>query len=381
MHSNTKLQKLSASVSEKTSPKVPKKVLMLLFMGIFCVGCGPTQTQEAMKSNAQSLARLDNRVSSIEGRMLALDLEVKASQDRVYEVRNRSGRKTGMTAHVMAVQPTQMATAPVRQAPRPARPATAPRQSQVASSPKLQPKPMTASVAPMPQAASSVPATTPSASASSSPKTAPLAQVNTPNPNISTGYNLALPPETAVLTPTAQSDTQVSVPGSPVTPASTGIAAPVAPQMPPSMAPGAPNSLGVAQATPPAPVKFSPTVPGEKNAYDRALRLVRSGQSQAGRDEFQAFLNQYPSSKLVPNAHYWIGESYYSQGNFNNALASFKQVSTNFPRHHKTSDALLKAAMTYQKLGDTENAKAHYQSVIKSFPRSSAARIARNKKL
>ncbi len=56
-------------------------------------------------------------------------------------------------------------------------------------------------------------------------------------------------------------------------------------------------------------------------------------------------------------------------------------MTTNFPRHHKTSDALLKAGLTYQRLGDIENAKLHYQTLISTFPRSSAERFARSKKL
>ncbi len=373
-------------ISNKSWKNPSKKLLAIICMGLFCSGCATTQMQQEVKSNSRNLARLDNKVSSMEGRMLAMDLEVKAGNERVYEVRNRGGRKTGMTAHPMGAQALNQT--PVRPAPRStaqtrkAAPA-ANKASMASPSPKLQPTPIAA--APM---TSTRPASSKAAPQNTGKSaTNPAAQSGGANNNISTGYNLALPPETAVLTPAAQSNTTVTVPGSAVTPESVGLTAAgrqratpmvAAAQMPPA---DAPKAAEVRSAPKAAPVKFSPTVAGEKNAYAQALNLVRGGQSADGREKFRAFLATYPQSKLVPNAYYWIGESYYSQGNFGEALSAFKQVTTRFPRHHKTSDALLKVAMTYQKLGDVANAKASYQTLIANFPRSSAARIARSKKL
>ncbi len=384
MKNKKQVNEMSAKLSIKTS----KKLLTAVFMGLFCVGCASTQMQEELNTNSKSIARLDNKVSTMEGRMLAMGLEVKSSNERVYEVRNRSGRKTGMTAHPMQTQIPEVANNANRQANQSSRvvqPSPTKRQVAVAPSPKLQPKPMVAAPT----------ATTLTAQNANKNITAPnQAQVNKPNSNISTGYNLALPPETAVLTPAAQNETTVSIPGNVVTAESVGITTPRSPtlsntqtkpsgpQMPPADAPMLANANNKPQqVNAPAPAKFAPTASGEKDAYAQALKLVRGGQAQNGRESFRAFLATYPQSKLVPNAYYWIGESYYSQGNFGEALAAFQQVINRFPMHHKTADALLKAAMTYEKLGDVANAKTHYQKVVSTFPRSNAARIARNKRL
>ncbi len=371
MQNGVKMQIKHKQVSGNTL----KKMSALVLMGLFCVGCANSKTQSPTQSNTQAIDALGQRVSTIEGRVLALGLEVKAGQEQVYEVRNRRGQKTGMTAHPTAQ--TAQGPAPVAYV-----------------SPKTNTQPRAVAPRPSTSAPAATAATGATAAVVPAPNTSPKAPMGKLDPNsglqkadstkqtLTAGDNLALPPETAVYTPAAQNN----MPNSSAAPKSAGIVASQAPQMPPAGAPLLPPQERAQPYSPTAPQSAAaaapaPAVAGEKGAYSQALNLVRSGQYQAGRDRFQAFLSTYPQSSLVPNAYYWIGESFYAQGNFNDALAAFKYITTNYPRHHKSPDALLKAGMTYQRLGDVENAKVHYQTLVSTFPRSNAARVARSKKL
>ena len=92
-----------------------------------------------------------------------------------------------------------------------------------------------------------------------------------------------------------------------------------------------------------------------------------------------AFLENYPSSAYAPNALYWIGESHYSQAQWDQAILSFKDVVARFPKHAKAADALLKLGMCYEKLKDKDNARFHYEALLEDFPASRAAGLAKPK--
>lgn len=92
-------------------------------------------------------------------------------------------------------------------------------------------------------------------------------------------------------------------------------------------------------------------------------------------------MQQYPQGRYTANAEYWIGECLYAQGNYKEALAQFQTVNTNYPRHHKNADALLKAGMSLSRLGDKPGAAQKYRTLLADFPNSEAARMARSRGL
>ena len=83
------------------------------------------------------------------------------------------------------------------------------------------------------------------------------------------------------------------------------------------------------------------------------------------------------NDKLVPNALYWKGETYYSQKDFIQAILTFKEVTGRFPKHDKSASALLKIGMSYDKVGDPDNAVFYLRALVEDFPKSSPARLAR----
>ena len=111
----------------------------------------------------------------------------------------------------------------------------------------------------------------------------------------------------------------------------------------------------------------------EQAAYQKALIAYAQRNYAEATHAFDAFITEYPKARLLPNALYWKGECLYAQGQFADAAYAFKQVIVNHPKHPKTSDALLKAAMTYRQLGDTENRIMHARILREDFPASPAA--------
>jgi len=135
-------------------------------------------------------------------------------------------------------------------------------------------------------------------------------------------------------------------------------------------------------AKPPVqPATPSPkTVQSPEELYTRSLALVREGKDmQAAREGFQQFVTSYPQHTLAVNAEYWIGETYYGDKQYKNAILQFQEIIDKYPGHAKVPSALLKQALAFQGLGDKENARLLLEKVVASYPQSPEAGKAREK--
>ncbi len=158
--------------------------------------------------------------------------------------------------------------------------------------------------------------------------------------------------------------------------------APLRAQNKPETATQATAQQQIAPAPAPAPTPAPAPKPApktEKGAYESALALYESGKNAESRKAMAAFMQTYPGSIYAPNALYWIGESHYSQSQWDQAILSFKDVVARFPKHAKAADALLKLGMSYEQLKDKDNARFHYEALLEDFPASRAAGLARQK--
>ncbi|MEO8809440.1 MAG: tol-pal system protein YbgF [Rhodanobacter sp.] len=114
-------------------------------------------------------------------------------------------------------------------------------------------------------------------------------------------------------------------------------------------------------------------------AYDTAFQSIRAGNYAAASREFRSFVKQYPSHPLVPNAWYWLGQSYFVTTNYSVALDAFRQLLTQFPQSDKVPDALLKVGYCQIELKQTDAAKATLKQVIAKYPGSDSASLAQER--
>jgi tol-pal system protein YbgF len=114
--------------------------------------------------------------------------------------------------------------------------------------------------------------------------------------------------------------------------------------------------------------------------YSRGLDLVqKAGDFSGGRDAFQEFLKRYPQHDLAVNAMYWIGEAWYGEKKYENAILQFQDVIQRHPDHPKAPAALLKQGLAFQALGDSKNARAILKKVVESYPKSDEAAKAKER--
>jgi tol-pal system protein YbgF len=113
--------------------------------------------------------------------------------------------------------------------------------------------------------------------------------------------------------------------------------------------------------------------------YQQAHDAVKGGDMAKARELFGNFLAQYPKHKLAANAHYWLGETYYSEKKFEQAVLEFQEVIKNFPEKDKVPAAMLKQGMAFKEMGDSKSAVYIYKKLIEEFPKSDEAKLAKEK--
>ena len=93
--------------------------------------------------------------------------------------------------------------------------------------------------------------------------------------------------------------------------------------------------------------------------------------------DFVDFMAKYPTHPLVANAQYWIGEAYYVQRDYRQAMTEFQKVLDVAPNSPKVPDALLKVGLCYRNLRDESRARQTWDRVAKDYPKSASATKAR----
>jgi tol-pal system protein YbgF len=113
--------------------------------------------------------------------------------------------------------------------------------------------------------------------------------------------------------------------------------------------------------------------------YQQGLTMFKGGNSQKARELFAKFIEQYPNHELAANAHYWLGETYYTEKIYDQAVLEFEKVIKNYPGKEKAPAAMLKQAMAFKALGDVTSAKYVLNKLIESHPHSEEAGLAKAK--
>jgi len=102
--------------------------------------------------------------------------------------------------------------------------------------------------------------------------------------------------------------------------------------------------------------------------YNFAYGLLADRDFEGAQRALQAFLEAHPNHQFASNAHYWLGETYYVRGDYENAVIAFATGYRNFPNGSKAPDSLLKLGLSLSQLGRTSDACTALTRVTTDFP-------------
>ena len=116
-----------------------------------------------------------------------------------------------------------------------------------------------------------------------------------------------------------------------------------------------------------------PQVTGAAQAYDQAFAYLQQNNYADAQRAFGDFLKNFPQHPLAANAEYWLGETYFAQTQYTTAAKTFAKAFQDHPQGQKAPDALLKLALTLDKMSKKDDACLTLQELGKRFPSGPAS--------
>ena len=175
-------------------------------------------------------------------------------------------------------------------------------------------------------------------------------------------------------------------------------------------APGAPQPLGSSRSasqpldltggaasnypptTYPAANQPPPTVISGAGATTNSAVASLGGGASAPREQFTSALNAYnlgqydiaetgfrnviagsPSDRLVPDAYFYLGETYFQRNKPRDAAENFLKVTTDYPKSLHAPEAMLRLGLSLESLGAHQQACATLGDLPNKFPSSPPA--------
>jgi tol-pal system protein YbgF len=102
--------------------------------------------------------------------------------------------------------------------------------------------------------------------------------------------------------------------------------------------------------------------------YERSNESLLRRQFGEAEQGFRGFLDKYPDHNLAGSAQYWLGETYFTQGDYRQAAQNFLAGYKDYPKSRRAPDSLLKLGMSLNKLGQTQQACASFGALGGQFP-------------
>jgi tol-pal system protein YbgF len=147
----------------------------------------------------------------------------------------------------------------------------------------------------------------------------------------------------------------------------------------PAPAAGAANPASSTGASPSSSAVPTGPAPSADTLYSNGLRDITSGKYDLARSEFEDYLKYYADTDLASNAQFYLGEIFYKQKQYVDAVAAYDKVLTAYPKSFKLGPARLRKGMALIELGQKTAGIRELREVVKRFPGSDEDRLARGK--
>ena len=116
--------------------------------------------------------------------------------------------------------------------------------------------------------------------------------------------------------------------------------------------------------------------PGEKKAYDDALKAFQTGNLKKAEDGFAAFTAKYPKSPYLPLALYWSGNSKYANKDYAGAMNQLQNLIKKYPNHPRVPGAMVTLGNSQLESGNKAAAKKTFSEIVAKYPDTDAAKDA-----
>jgi tol-pal system protein YbgF len=110
-----------------------------------------------------------------------------------------------------------------------------------------------------------------------------------------------------------------------------------------------------------------------KDEYDLAYGYVLHKDYDLAAKAFADFIKRNPGNELLPEANYWLGESFFQRKKYQDAADAYLVVVRNYEKSDKAPDSLLRLGQSLAAIGQKEMACASLGEVNRKYPRAAAS--------
>jgi len=115
----------------------------------------------------------------------------------------------------------------------------------------------------------------------------------------------------------------------------------------------------------------------EVELYEKAYSYYQQGDFKNARKLFEEYIERFPKGKWIGQAYFWIGESYFKEKKYEEAILNYQKLIELQGWHPLKPTAMFKQAQAFKALGDIEACKILLKKVINQYPNSKEAEKAK----
>jgi tol-pal system protein YbgF len=109
-----------------------------------------------------------------------------------------------------------------------------------------------------------------------------------------------------------------------------------------------------------------------KDEYDLAYGYILRRDYASADDAFRNFMQNHAGDAMIPQAHYWLGETQFQRQQYNDSAETFLDVYNKYPQSPKAPEALMRLGQSLAALGKQDAACASLGAVLQKYPKASA---------
>lgn len=116
-----------------------------------------------------------------------------------------------------------------------------------------------------------------------------------------------------------------------------------------------------------------------KAFLDLASARAKAGETTVARKLYDEFFKKWPRDPLAGEAHFGLGEVWFSEEKCREALFEFGKVIQEYPKTPSAPEAYLRSSDCFAKLKMNDESRLALEEVVKNHPKSAAAKTAKTR--